>query len=93
MILKSGTMMHFAQALIEIGNLNSSGKKREALDRTVEIRKEVFNARTRLDEIGFEDQIKILDNYIETLGKELALNEEEIAELKSGMILKSLRQQ
>jgi Ca-activated chloride channel family protein len=83
MVLKSGTMMHFAQALLRIGHLNLEGKKQEALQETIRIKKEVNNARMRLDEIGFEDQIKILNSYIDTLGNELNMADQQIAELKS----------
>ncbi len=90
MVLKSGTMMHFAQALLKIGHLNRGGKKKEALQETIEIKKEVNNARIRLDEIGFEDQIKILNNYMDTLGKELNIGEQEIAELKTDVEISPL---
>ena len=52
-----------------------------ALDRTLETRKVVLNNKIRLDNIGFEDELTILDNYIKILGNELELNEERLTSL------------
>ena len=52
-----------------------------ALDRTLEARKVVLNNRTRIDNIGFEDELTILDNYIKILGNELELNKERLTSL------------
>ena len=51
---------------------------RTALDMTVEVRKVLLNAKIRLDEEGFDDEIGILDNYIKTLGGELDMKEAQI---------------
>ena len=51
---------------------------RTALDMTVETRKVLLNAKVRLDEDTFDDEIQILDNYIKTLGGELELGDEQI---------------
>ena len=55
---------------------------RQALDKTVETRKIVTNNRLRLDNIGFDDELLILDQYIEILGKELNVNEENMNLIK-----------
>lgn len=49
-----------------------------ALDMTVETRKVLLNAKVRLDENAFDDEIQILNNYIKTLGGELELGDEQI---------------
>jgi len=51
---------------------------RTALDMTVETRKVLLNAKVRLDEDAFDDEIQILNNYIKTLGGELELGDEQI---------------
>jgi Mg-chelatase subunit ChlD len=78
MVLRSGTMLHFAQALKRIGELYYSGQNRQALDLTVSTKKEVVNTRLRLDDIGFDDEIGILDNYIRIFGGDLAMTDSEM---------------
>jgi hypothetical protein len=51
---------------------------RTAMDMTVETRKVLLNAKMRLDEDAFDDEIQILNNYIKTLGGELELGDEQI---------------
>jgi hypothetical protein len=51
---------------------------RTALDMTVEIRKVLINAKVRLDEEAFDDEIQILDNYIKTLGGELEFGDDQV---------------
>ncbi|MCK5008737.1 MAG: VWA domain-containing protein, partial [Spirochaetales bacterium] len=48
-----------------------ASKMQRAIDLTVELKKEVANARLRLDNEGFDDEIGILDQYIDILGAEL----------------------
>lgn len=55
-----------------------SQRVRTALDMTVETRKVLLNAKIRLDEDAFDDEIQILNNYIKTLGGELELADEQI---------------
>jgi TolB-like protein len=45
-----------------------------------------------LDEIGFEDQFKILNNYVDTLGKELNMADQQISELKSDIEISPFRE-
>ena len=89
MVLHSGTMLHFAQNLKTIGDLYYSAKSparlREAFDLTLETKKELVNARMRLDDRGFDKPIAILDNYAETLGRELQIAEEQIRSLGRDM--------
>ncbi|HEB33154.1 MAG TPA: VWA domain-containing protein [Spirochaetes bacterium] len=123
MVLQSGTMLHFAQALKGIGEVYYSSQIvmdeinqmtnalweerkdeqdiayekitspaiqeleqsihpniKKAIDMTVAMKKEVLNARKRLDNEGFDEQIEILDNYIKIFGKELKMDEQELAE-------------
>jgi hypothetical protein len=48
MVLQSGTMLHFAQALRKIGELYYTEQLESALDLTISIQKELKNARLRL---------------------------------------------
>jgi len=108
MVLKSGTMLHFAQNLVEIGELyyscqedldriNYGGvsegevqeveasvekKLKQTLKITIDTKKELVNARIRLDNAGFDDEIEILDKYIEILGAELELEQKYVAGYK-----------
>jgi TolB-like protein len=77
MVLRSGTRLHFAQALKRIGELYYSGQAKRALDLTVSAKKELVNTRLRLDDRGFDDEIGILDNYIRIFGGDLALSDAE----------------
>ena len=78
MVLRSGTMLHFAKTLREIGRSYYGGYGngcQYALDLTTAIRKEVLNARERLDYMGFEDEIEMLDNYLSIFSGELVKTE------------------
>jgi hypothetical protein len=89
MVLHSGTMLHFAQNLKAIGELYYSNKNparlEQALELTVATKKELVNARMRLDDRGFDKPIAILDNYMETLGRELQIAEEQIRTMGGDM--------
>jgi Ca-activated chloride channel family protein len=84
-ILKSGTMLHFAQNLKTIGELYYYRKTTENLERALEIalntKKELLNTRIRLDSTGFIDEIGIIDQYIEVLGRELYMTDQKLGEL------------
>lgn len=74
----------------EIRRLEDSVSSRldRALDLTLETKKEVSNARLRLDNQGFEDELMILDSYIRILGQELDLEQDRCAELAADLELK-----
>jgi len=48
-----------------------ASKMQRAMDITAAMKKEVMNTRLRLDNAGFDDEIEILENYIQILGQEL----------------------
>jgi TolB-like protein len=75
MVLQSGTMLHFAQAMKRIGELYYIEQLQPALDLTVSTMKELKNARLRLDSEVFDDGIEILSRYIDILGQDLELGE------------------
>ena len=58
-----------------------ASKMQRALDITVDMKKEMSNARLRLDNQGFDDEIEILDSYIEILGEELEYGDVQVLEL------------
>ena len=53
-----------------------------ALDLTLAARNEVDNARVRLDNTGFDDELLILEQYIKTLGGNLQLSQETIERVR-----------
>jgi len=79
MVLRSGTMLHFAQNLKTIGELYYSNRSQQNLERALQLtsntKKELVNVKMRLDNRGFDDEIVILDKYLETLGREMRLAE------------------
>lgn len=64
---------------IEELEASASAKMLRAMDETVTLKKELTNARLRLDDTGFDDEIMILDRYIKILGGEMRMKEAEIA--------------
>jgi TolB-like protein len=54
---------------------------RRALELTIDTKKEVNNARMRLDNEGFDDELEILDSYITILGEELELEQKRRLEI------------
>jgi TolB-like protein len=97
MVLKSGTMLHLAQNLKTIGELYYSNKSpqnlRRAFQLTSNTKKELVNAKMRLDNRGFDEEIEILDNYLETLGQELQFAEAQIRNSISDFEIQSLTPQ
>jgi len=91
MVLRSGTTLRFAKNLKRIGEIYyealeqvESGiedRIRTCLDLSVSMRNELLNARMRLDEVGFEEEIEILDNYLRILGQDLEIQADEFAEI------------
>jgi Ca-activated chloride channel family protein len=84
-IMQSGTMLHFAQNLKYVGELYHFNKTQENLEQALAIvmntKKEVLNTRMRLDSEGFEDEIKLLDKYIEVLGNDLYRTDQRLGEI------------
>lgn len=78
MVLQSGTMLHYAQALKKIGELYYTEQLKPAFNLTISTRKEIKNTRLRLGNKGFENEIGILDKYLAVLGQDLALAETEM---------------
>jgi Mg-chelatase subunit ChlD len=92
MVLRSGTMLHFAQTLARVGELyyaaramTDAGAKaenlHECLDLTLAMKRELVNARLRLDSTGFDKEIVIADQYLKILGTDLALTDEEASRI------------
>ncbi len=117
MVMRSGTMLAFAQALKRIGDayyagrseldqVNSlrnsmlrgrsavgadyhavtspeiaelegtfKGRLRTALEWTVAMKKELVNVHLRSDDQGFDDEIRMMDEYIRILSKELEVSD------------------
>jgi Ca-activated chloride channel family protein len=73
MVLKSGTMLHFAQGMKEIGELYYSHQFQRAMDITLAMKRELENAGTRLDSEEFVEEIEILRKYIDILGEDLEM--------------------
>jgi len=84
-VLQSGTILHFAQNLKKIGDLCNSGASNVNIERalaiTLKTKKELVNAKMRLDYERFDDEIRVLDRYLEILGRELNLAEYMVSEI------------
>jgi Ca-activated chloride channel family protein len=89
MVLRSGTMLHMAQNMKAIGSLYYSNKREanmeQALGLAVATKNELVNAKIRLDNTGFDDEIEILNQYITILGGELHLAEQRTRALVTNM--------
>ena len=81
MVLQSGTMLHYAQALKKIGELYYTNQLQPALDLTLSIKKEIKNVKLRLENKGFDNEIEVLDKYIALLGKDLGLSDTELKKI------------
>jgi TolB-like protein len=85
MVLRSGTMLRLARSMKTVGELYYSNKSQanleKALGLTVETKNQMVNAKLRLDNDGFDDEIEILNQYIGVLGGELRLAEARTREL------------
>ena len=91
MVLRSGTMLHLAENLKKVGELYYGDKSSEGLERalniTVDAKKELVNAKTRLDNDGFDDEIDILNRYIGILSGELNIEETRIQSITASLEL------
>jgi hypothetical protein len=76
-VLQAATMLHYAQALKKIGYEYYEGDIRSSLHTANEIKKELHNARERLGDKSFEDELSVLEKYISILGAESGLDEVE----------------
>jgi Ca-activated chloride channel family protein len=96
LVLQSGSMLHFARSLIDIGNLYYScrdelqqsgelpqGKLEEAVEKTKDMKRELTNAKLRLESTAFDQEVAILDKYLDILGKDLNAPPESIAQAKA----------
>jgi Ca-activated chloride channel family protein len=109
LVLQSGTMLHFAQSLIDIGTIYYScrdelesiqarglpekaeagidQKIQEAIAKTQDMRRELTNAKLRLESKAFDDEVGMLDNYLEILGRDLSQPPEAITKAKADIEL------
>jgi Ca-activated chloride channel family protein len=113
LVLQSGTMLHFAQSLIDIGTIyygcrdeldrigaqslsdeqrkkaeaGIDEKMQEAVEKTQSMRKELANAKLRLESEAFDDEVGILDRYLEILGRDLSQPPEAVAQAKADLEL------
>jgi len=62
-----------------------ASKMQRAIDITVDMKKEVVNARLRLDNEGFNGEIGILDRYIDILARELEWNQPRVTTVKGDL--------
>jgi TolB-like protein len=59
-----------------------AAKMKRTMDLTVATKKELENTRLRLDNEGFDDEIEIMERYIDILGQELEWDQSRVAVLK-----------
>jgi Ca-activated chloride channel family protein len=71
-------MASLAAGVHEVG-----GRTRANLDQAMEVavatKKDLLNARLRLDDTAFDDEIEIMDSYIQTLGRMMGMEEARVA--------------
>ena len=77
MVLRSGTILHYAQSLKKISGLYYKEQLQQALNLTISTKKEIENVRLRLGNKGFDNEIEILNKYISVLGQDLGFTETE----------------
>ena len=91
-VLRAGTILAFARELKEIGERYYTAVQAAAFDgaasrtlieRTNSIRKQLINARARLDDVGFDDEIAILDDYLGILGGEAKMDAGELDSIRA----------
>jgi Ca-activated chloride channel family protein len=111
LVLQSGSMLHFARSLIDIGTIYYScrdelerirsrqlpeDKQMEAessvdkqiqvaMEKTKDMKRELANAKLRLESTAFDDEVAILDKYLDILGKDLNAPWETIAQAKADL--------
>jgi len=56
-----------------------------AMDVVLDTKKELNNARLRLDNEGFEDELEIINQYIQILGVEMEMEEQNVNEISSNL--------
>jgi Ca-activated chloride channel family protein len=79
MVMKSGTMLHFARALQDIGRIYYSmpqgsidpAKLAQAAELAVETKKELTNVDMRLGGTWFKTEVGMMDKYIQILGADI----------------------
>lgn len=62
-----------------------ASKMQRAIEITADMKKEVVNARLRLDNEGFDDEIGILDRYIDILARELEWDQPRVTTVKGDL--------
>jgi Ca-activated chloride channel family protein len=113
LVLQSGSMLHFARSLIDIGTIYYSCREelgrigsrslpedqrkvaeqtvdqeiQVAVQKTIEVKRELTNAKLRLESEAFDDEVGILDRYLEILGKDLSQSPEAIVQAKADVEL------
>jgi len=76
-VLRAATILHYAQALKEIGTYYYGGDIRAALDLTHETKFELWNAQVRLGDQSLANEISILEKYISIMTPEANLTKAE----------------
>jgi len=80
-VLRAATILHYAQALKEIGTYYYGGGVREALDLAHETKYELWNAQVRLGDQSLANEISILEKYISIMTPEANLSEAETQQI------------
>ncbi len=65
-------------------------KMQKSMDITVSSKKELSNARLRLDDSGFDDEIEILNQYIAILGRDMEMQDDIVAAHSQDLELSAL---
>jgi DNA-binding beta-propeller fold protein YncE/TolB-like protein len=80
-VLRAATILHYAQALREIGTYYYGDRVRTALDLAHETKNELWNAQVRLGDQSLANEISILEKYISIMTPEANLTKAETQQL------------
>ena len=80
-VLKAASMLHYAQALKNIGYAYYEGDIRTSINITHGISKELYNARKRLGDDSFAKELSVLETYLTILGADSGFDESETEEM------------
>jgi DNA-binding beta-propeller fold protein YncE/TolB-like protein len=87
-VLRAATILHYAQALKEIGSSYYGGRIEEALEVAHEAKNELWNAQLRLGDQSLADEISILERYISIMSAEAELTEAETQQMAESTEMK-----
>ncbi len=81
--MAAGTGKPAASGAAWAGGAKQAVVIQDLIETTNAMKKEVLNARERLDDSGFDDELKVLDRYLEILGGDVQMAPNELARIRA----------